>query len=69
MSGSPSAVTAQAAVVRELGKPFRNRNEVFSGGYIWYPDKPTITWTDDQLGPAIFYHDRKLNEAFLSVST
>lgn len=49
--------------------PSGNRNEVFSGGYIWYPDKPTITWTDDQLGPAIFYHDRKLNEAFLSVST
>ena len=44
-------------------------NEVFSGGYIYYPDKPTITWTDDELGPAIFYHDRKLNEAFLSVFT
>lgn len=49
--------------------PSGNRNEVFSGGYIWYPDKPVITWTDDQLGPAIFYHDRKLNEAFLSVTT
>lgn len=49
--------------------PSGNRNEVFSGGYIHYPDKPTITWTDDQLGPAIFYHDRKLNEAFLSVVT
>lgn len=46
-----------------------NRNEMFSGGYIYYPDKPTITWTDDQLGPAIFYHDRKLNEAFLAVVT
>src|SRR6266404_9343490 len=49
--------------------PSGNRNEVFSGGYIYYPDKPTITWTDDQLGPAIFYHDRKVNEAFLSVVT
>ena len=49
--------------------PSGNRNEVFSGGYIYYPDKPTITWTEDQLGPAIFYHDRKLNEAFLSVVT
>lgn len=49
--------------------PSGNRNEVFAGGYIYYPDKPTITWTDDQLGPAIFYHDRKLNEAFLSVVT
>ena len=49
--------------------PSGNRNEVFAGGYIYYPDKPTITWTDDQLGPAIFYHDRKLNAAFLSVVT
>lgn len=49
--------------------PSGNRNEVFSGGYIWYPDKPVITWTGDELGPAIFYHDRKLNEAFLSVVT
>lgn len=49
--------------------PSGNRNEVFAGGYIYYPDKPTVTWTDDQLGPAIFYHDRKLNEAFLSVVT
>jgi catechol 2,3-dioxygenase len=49
--------------------PSGNRNEVFAGGYIYYPDKPTITWTDDQLGPAIFYNDRKLNEAFLSVVT
>ncbi|MDI9848867.1 catechol 2,3-dioxygenase [Rhodoblastus sp. 17X3] len=49
--------------------PSGNRNEVFSGGYIWYPDKPTITWTENELGAAIFYHDRKLNEAFLSVVT
>ena len=49
--------------------PSGNRNEVFTGGYVYYPDKPTVTWTDDQLGPAIFYHDRKLNEAFLSVVT
>ncbi|KAI5914172.1 catechol 2,3-dioxygenase [Thauera sp. 2A1] len=47
--------------------PSGNRNEVFAGGYHWYPDKPTITWTDDQLGKAIFYHDRVLNEKFLSV--
>lgn len=49
--------------------PSGNRNEVFSGGYIAYPDRPTLTWTDDELGRAIFYHDRKLNEAFLSVVT
>ncbi len=49
--------------------PSGNRNEVFAGGYIYYPDKPPITWYDEALGPAIFYHDRKLNEAFLSVFT
>ncbi|MGB1563487.1 MAG: catechol 2,3-dioxygenase [Sinimarinibacterium flocculans] len=49
--------------------PSGNRNEVFAGGYIYYPDKPTITWTDDNLGPAIFYHDRKVNDAFLTVYT
>ena len=49
--------------------PSGNRNEVFAGGYSYYPDKPTITWTEAELGPAIFYHDRKLNEAFLSVFT
>ena len=49
--------------------PSGNRNEVFSGGYIYYPDKPVLTWTDDELGKAIFYHDRRLNEKFLSVFT
>lgn len=49
--------------------PSGNRNEVFAGGYIHYPDKPMLTWTDDELGRAIFYHDRKLNENFLSVVT
>ncbi|MBP8275620.1 MAG: catechol 2,3-dioxygenase [Propionivibrio sp.] len=49
--------------------PSGNRNEVFTGGYIHYPDKPVITWYDETIGPAIFYHDRTLNEAFLSVFT
>lgn len=49
--------------------PSGNRNEVFSGGYIYYPDKPPLTWTDDELGRGIFYHDRKLNENFLTVLT
>lgn len=49
--------------------PSGNRNEVFAGGSTWYPDQPTITWTADQTGKAIFYHDRQLNERFLSVVT
>lgn len=49
--------------------PSGNRNEVFAGGYIYYPDKPTIRWTEDAIGPAIFYHNRELNERFLTVVT
>lgn len=49
--------------------PSGNRNEVFSGGYIWYPDRPALTWTADELGKALFYHERRVNEAFLSVMT
>lgn len=49
--------------------PSGNRLETFSGGYQWYPDHHPITWTWDQVGRGIFYHDRKLNEAFLSVVT
>ena len=49
--------------------PSGNRNEVFSGGYISYPDRPPLTWTDDEIGRAIFYHDRKIEDKFLSVFT
>ena len=28
-----------------------------------------ITWTWDEVGAGIFYHNRKLNDAFLSVVT
>lgn len=49
--------------------PSGNRFETFCGGYQSYPDWEPITWTFDQLGAGIFYHDRKLNEAFLGVVT
>jgi len=47
--------------------PSGNRFETFCGGYDTYPDYQAVTWTWDQVGPGIFYHDRKLNERFLSV--
>ena len=47
--------------------PSGNRIETFCGGYDTYPDYKTITWTWDEVGAGIFYHDRKLNERFLSV--
>lgn len=49
--------------------PSGNRNEVFAGGDYHYPDHEPVTWTADELGKAIFYHDRQLNEAFLGVTT
>lgn len=49
--------------------PSGNRNEVFAGGYAFYPDEPVRTWGADQIGKAIFYYERQLNEAFLSVIT
>ncbi|GAB0153749.1 catechol 2,3-dioxygenase [Marinobacterium sp. BA1] len=49
--------------------PSGNRNEVFCGGDYYYPDHEPITWDAEQLGKAIFYHDRQLNERFLTVLT
>ena len=46
-----------------------NRNETFSGGYTYYPDNPTRSWEADQIGKGIFYYERQLNEAFLTVYT
>jgi len=49
--------------------PSGNRNEVFAGGYTYYPDNPTRTWGPEELGRGIFYYERRLNDAFLSVVT
>jgi len=49
--------------------PSGNRNEVFSGGYLVFRDSPPLTWTVDQLGKAIFYIQRELNERFTTVLT
>lgn len=49
--------------------PSGNRFETYSGGYQSYPDWEPIKWTMDEVGRAIFYHDRELNDAFLGVVT
>lgn len=37
--------------------PSGNRNETFAGlGYLAQPDRPVVTWTEDQLWSGIFYH-------------
>ncbi len=49
--------------------PSGNRNEVYQGGYRYFPDHPTRVWTPDHIGRGIFYYERELNEAFLNVVT
>lgn len=49
--------------------PSGNRNEVFGGSYPYFPDKPTLTWDATQLGKAISYPQRRMNETFLTVVT
>lgn len=49
--------------------PSGNRNEVFAGGYTYYPDLPTRVWHEDRLGKGIFYYEQELNDRFLGVVT
>jgi catechol 2,3-dioxygenase len=49
--------------------PLGTRNEVFTGGYRPDPDFPTITWTEDNAGRAIFYYEGELNDRFMKVHT
>lgn len=49
--------------------PSGNRNEVFAGGYAYYPDNPTRVWSADELGKGIFYYQKELNDRFLGVVT
>lgn len=49
--------------------PSGNRNEVFAGGYTYYPDSPVRRWTGSEIGKNIFYYEKELNERFLTVVT
>lgn len=50
--------------------PSGNRNETFAGlGYLAQPDMPVLTWTEENLGRAIFYHTGELAESFTTVYT
>ena len=49
--------------------PSGNRTEVFCGGDCHYPDQKPIIWHEKDLGKAIFFHSRVLNERFLTVLT
>jgi len=49
--------------------PSGNRNEVFSGGYVYYPDVPTLVWDTSEIGQATFAQDNTPRESFLQVLT
>ena len=46
--------------------PAGNRNEVFTGGYWADPDRDPVTWTEAELGRAIFYYEGVVNQQFLT---
>ena len=47
--------------------PAGNRNEVFTGGYWTDPDEEPVTWTEGEMGRALFYYDGVVNQRFLTV--
>lgn len=47
--------------------PAGNRNEVFTGGYWVDPDFEPITWTEEEIGRAIFYYEGVVNQRFFTV--
>lgn len=50
--------------------PSGNRNETFGGmGYLATPDRPTVTWTEDQLGRGVFYHTGEIIPSFVETFT
>ncbi len=49
--------------------PSGNRNEVYAGGYTYYPDDPLRTWDQNEIGRGIFYYQKALNDRFLTVVT
>ena len=49
--------------------PCGNRNEVFTGGYWFDPDDEPTTWTEAEMGRALFCYDGVVDQRFLTVHT
>ena len=47
--------------------PAGNRNEVFTGGYWFDPDDEPTTWTEAEMGRALFCYDGVVDQRFLTV--
>lgn len=49
--------------------PAGNRNEVYTGGYWFDPDSEPVTWTEAEMGRAIFYYEGAVDQRFLTHHT
>ena len=47
--------------------PAGNRNEVYTGGYWADPDREPVTWTEAEIGRAIFYYEGVVDHRFMTV--
>lgn len=47
--------------------PAGNRNEVYTGGYWADPDREPVTWTEAEMGRAVFYYEGVVDQSFLTV--
>jgi catechol 2,3-dioxygenase len=47
--------------------PAGNRNELFTGGYQFDPDDEPITWTEAEMGRAIFSYKGRVDQRFMTV--
>ncbi len=47
--------------------PAGNRNEMFTGGYQFDPDDEPTTWTEAEMGRAIFAYRGKVDQKFMTV--
>jgi catechol 2,3-dioxygenase len=47
--------------------PAGNRNEVYTGGYWFDPDDEPTTWTEAEMGRAIFSYRGQVDQAFMTV--
>lgn len=47
--------------------PAGNRNELFTGGYLFDPDDEPTTWTEAEMGRAIFSYRGQVDQRFMTV--
>ncbi len=47
--------------------PAGNRNEVFTGGYWFDPDDEPTTWTEAEMGRAVFSYRGRVDQSFMTV--